>query len=379
MNAESEWESDIADAVFKNLLRLSMNAPRAIPPPAPDEDYFSPERLRHWADRTRLTPEELATPPEELADRLRRRLSRLSAADSPDVEARLTALRDDARRLGLEAIHRDIHLALGRFYARTGRLSDAVTAVVSALARPAGRERERWTEATLLLAWLYREAGLNTVAAAVYAAVTEMTVPGSDAHLKALLNGASALGQEGRYDDARERYEACLATSLSVGKPRWAAWARVGLAAVLARDGQTVAAADAARQALTVADANGWDDVARQARTTLSWLDALPPDPAAEGGEASHYDANHLETLALKAYRRGDYPAVRLHAAAGLTRMAEEPGPLFLKARLLWWRALAAHRLGEPEAPLYRDWARDLFSAMLSDPVRQDLPPWPEN
>jgi tetratricopeptide (TPR) repeat protein len=362
--------------VAHNVLRLTLDREGL---PALVAGALEPEQWDAVASALGVRPDELATQPQELQARLLGRIAEANAlASGAEALSALDAVRRDAARLGLPVPLVEATLALARRHRAQGELTAAIVEALVALANVRNYDEKLRIDAAILLGALLHDAGQNALAAAIFAGVIRDLPLDARDRRRALVNWGTALGQLGSYAASHRVYGECVDAARTAGDPRLEAWALVGQAAAAAHLGDHARMEDHARRALELAEVHGWADVAEQIEATRQWWRAAHAGETDTG--ALPRDPNLLDNLAMDAYRRGDYARCRACADAGLGELDAGPAkPLALEARLVWWRALAAHALGDPCAALYRRWAEDLFQATFSSPVQQDLPPWPSN
>lgn len=348
-----------------------------------------------------VTGQDLVTPPETLAANLSRKLlnveKHLTLSD-PNLGgslrlARIRSLHDEAGRLGFTMLAGEA-AALGARVAHMEEVNDAALAwAFAALTSPLGQDVKTRTEMSRILADVFIRDGYDILALSLLPTVVEALPAGSERRIRSLINWASALGRTNRNGESLAVWTRAIDEAKQSHQDKLLAWAYVGLAAVQASLGDWNRATEAGAEADRLARQGDWPEMLSYIASNLLWCAALAGDVESTRTalqQALYHDGDHspvvrinlLDSWAFLESRAGNWPEVHRLAAEGLNLLQEVESPargrLHLKARLVWFRAVAKAHLGIPGAELDKEWATDLLETHGGGPANQaTLPTWP--
>ncbi|MDA8201055.1 MAG: hypothetical protein M0Z54_16760 [Thermaerobacter sp.] len=378
--------------VRQNVLRLRLaHGPRernavAVPRGEGQLDELSLARLALLLD---VSPRELATRPEDLAARLREKLShaaQLAGAEAEeDACTQAEAAWQEALRLAFPLFAGQAADFLARQALRARRPLDAITWVLRALTTPLGADAAHRSDMVSRLGAALMLTERYDVANAVLCSVADRHSP---ADSQVLIAHAASLLLQGRFDESVQAYSRVLEASGNLA-PRAEAQAWIGYGAALGLVGNVSGALTASLRVDEIRQRELMPDLLTGLNANELWCAALAApwrDARRLILEVLHdtHDpfarANLYDTLVFVLCRGRDWPAVWSTCTEGLAILRQGGGgSRMLKARFLWARAVAARHLGRDGALQDREWAEDLFDLVGSRGHLSALPLWPDD
>ncbi len=378
--------------VRQNVLRLRLShGPRernavAVPRGDGQLDELSLARL---ALLLGVSPRDLATRPEDLAARLREKLSHATqlagAAAEEGARAEAEAAWQEALRLAFPLFAGQAADFLARQALQTRRPLDAITWVLRALTTPLGADAAHRSDMVSRLGAALMLTERYDVANAVLRSVADLHSP---ANSQALIAHAASLLLQGRFDESAQAYSRVLEASGNLA-PRAEAQAWIGYGAALGLVGDVPGALTASARVDEIRQRERMPDLLTGLNANELWCAALAAPwsdarrlilDALHDAHDSFARANLYDTLVFVLCRGRDWPAVWSTCTEGLALLRQGGGgSRMLKARFLWARAVAARHLGRDGALQDREWAEDLFDLVGSRGHLSALPPWPDD
>lgn len=388
-----------ANALRIRLSRRHNSVQAACYSPLPALVDIPEDLLSQLATELKVTDQELLTPPQTLAEELRRALHEVQPpfeqgeSNRPDAKrlAHIRRIFDEAGRLGFTLLAGEA-AALGAQVARMVEDYDAALVwAFTAIASPLGHDVESRTQVSWILADVLLRKGYDALALDLLPTVVEALPPTSEQRIRTLINWGNALGRVGHHRRGLRVWTRVLDEAQQGHQDKLLAWGYIGQAAALASLGEWIRASESGAVAERLARQGGWPEMLSYVQSNLLWCQAVAGDigeartaiqEALEESEThpALVRSNLLDSWAVVESRAGNWPEVQRLADRAIGWLAEvDPAErLHIKARLLWFRAVAKAHLGIPDAERDKEWATDLLVTHGGDPSsRATLPDWP--
>ncbi len=378
--------------VRQNVLRLRMARPRdaaAVPVP-PASERLDELSLAKIALALGVSPRDLATNPDHLAERLRHTLARVAQASQSGGEASRLALAtwQEAQHWAFPVYAGQAADWLARQALAEHRPLDAVTWLLRALGTPLGTEAASRRDLIAQLGEALMLAEHYDIAQAALSSVEPGAGGGARGDVQVATAHAASLLLQGRVAEAVAAYRQVLGGSGNIPlRVEVQAW--LGLGAAVALTGDIGGAQAASATASDLLDRESMPDLHTSLYANDLWCAAVaaPWQEARRLLQAAISEAvlpfvraNLHDTLAFVLCRSEQWEAAWDACTQGLLELRQASGGShLLKARLLWARAVAAQHLGRGGALTDREWAEDLFDLVGAWRHWAALPPWPDD